>query len=168
MATTTSLPRDVSKLGQEIKLFGKWDTQEYASSVTLFSLLTNSSQRRSQGHLANRLYPSSPCRLPATHRRPLRQEAVQEGSDAYRGTIGRFVRSFVCPPLLPFRTQSIKNRLMMKGRNNGKKLMAVRIVAHAFEIIHLLTDQNPIQVDTFLLTSLPVFSENTLFCFSTL
>ena len=34
----------------------------------------------------------------------------------------------------------------MKGRNNGKKLMAVRIVAHAFEIIHLLTDQNPIQV----------------------
>lgn len=34
----------------------------------------------------------------------------------------------------------------MNGRNNGKKLMAVRIVAHAFEIIHLLTDQNPIQV----------------------
>lgn len=38
--------------------------------------------------------------------------------------------------------------LMMKGRNNGKKLLAVRIVAHAFEIIHLLTDQNPIQVRT--------------------
>lgn len=36
--------------------------------------------------------------------------------------------------------------LMMKGRNNGKKLLAVRIVAHSFEIIHLLTDQNPIQV----------------------
>lgn len=35
---------------------------------------------------------------------------------------------------------------MMKGRNNGKKLMALRIVAHAFEIIHLLTDQNPLQV----------------------
>ena len=34
----------------------------------------------------------------------------------------------------------------MKGRNNGKKLMTVRIVAHAFEIIHLLSDQNPIQV----------------------
>ena len=34
----------------------------------------------------------------------------------------------------------------MNGRNNGKKQMAVRIVAHAFEIIHLLTDQNPIQV----------------------
>ena len=35
---------------------------------------------------------------------------------------------------------------MFHGRNNGKKLMAVRIVAHAFEIIHLLTDLNPVQV----------------------
>merc|ERR1711968_379568 len=36
--------------------------------------------------------------------------------------------------------------MMMHGRNNGKKLMAVRIVKHAFEIIHLLADRNPIQV----------------------
>merc|ERR1719160_1445873 len=36
--------------------------------------------------------------------------------------------------------------LMMHGRNNGKKLLAVRIVKHTLEIIHLLTDQNPIQV----------------------
>jgi len=36
--------------------------------------------------------------------------------------------------------------LMMHGRNNGKKLMAVRIVQHAFEIVYLLTDTNPIQV----------------------
>jgi ribosomal protein S7 len=28
---------------------------------------------------------------------------------------------------------------MMNGRNNGKKLMAVRIVAHAFEIVRLHT-----------------------------
>lgn len=41
---------------------------------------------------------------------------------------------------------SLTNSLMMHGRNNGKKLMAVRIVRHAFEIIHLLTDQNPVQV----------------------
>ena len=33
--------------------------------------------------------------------------------------------------------------MKLKGHNNGKKLMAARIVAHAFEIIHLLTDQNP-------------------------
>ncbi|CEM02332.1 unnamed protein product [Vitrella brassicaformis CCMP3155] len=36
--------------------------------------------------------------------------------------------------------------MMMHGRNNGKKAMAVRIVKHAFEIIHLLTDKNPVQV----------------------
>ena len=24
----TALPKDVSKLGQDVKLFGKWDTQE--------------------------------------------------------------------------------------------------------------------------------------------
>lgn len=35
---------------------------------------------------------------------------------------------------------------MMNGRNNGKKLKAVRIVQHALEIIHVLTEQNPIQV----------------------
>jgi small subunit ribosomal protein S5e len=36
--------------------------------------------------------------------------------------------------------------LMFHGRNGGKKLTAVRIVKHAFEIIHLMTDTNPIQV----------------------
>ena len=29
--------------------------------------------------------------------------------------------------------------LMMHGRNNGKKLLTVRIVKHSFEIIHLTT-----------------------------
>lgn len=36
--------------------------------------------------------------------------------------------------------------LMRKGRNSGKKMLAVRIVQQAFEIIHLLTDENPLQV----------------------
>lgn len=35
---------------------------------------------------------------------------------------------------------------MMHGRNNGKKMMAVRIVKHAFDIIHLVTGENPVQV----------------------
>ena len=35
------------------------------------------------------------------------------------------------------------NALMMRGRSNGKKLMAVRIVKHTMDIIHLLSDQNP-------------------------
>ncbi|KAK9480027.1 ribosomal protein S7 domain-containing protein [Lipomyces japonicus] len=42
--------------------------------------------------------------------------------------------------------ERLTNSLMMNGRNNGKKLLAVRIVKHALEIIHLLTDQNPLQV----------------------
>ena len=35
---------------------------------------------------------------------------------------------------------------MMHGRNNGKKLLTVRIVKHSFEIIHLLTGENPLQI----------------------
>lgn len=42
--------------------------------------------------------------------------------------------------------ERLTNSLMMHGRNNGKKLMAVWIVKHAMEIIKLLTDSNPIQV----------------------
>eukprot|EP00020_Sapocribrum_chincoteaguense_P013732 CAMPEP_0170733924 /NCGR_PEP_ID=MMETSP0437-20130122/2324_1 /TAXON_ID=0 /ORGANISM="Sexangularia sp." /LENGTH=195 /DNA_ID=CAMNT_0011072219 /DNA_START=106 /DNA_END=693 /DNA_ORIENTATION=- len=60
-------------------------------------------------------------------------------------TAGRFsakqFRKTQCPIV-----ERLTNSLMRKGRNNGKKLMAVRIVEHAFEIMHLLTDQNPIQV----------------------
>merc|ERR1711918_86137 len=36
--------------------------------------------------------------------------------------------------------------LMMHGRNNGKKVLAVRIMKHTCDIIHLLTGENPIQV----------------------
>merc|ERR1712062_155535 len=42
--------------------------------------------------------------------------------------------------------ERLVNSLMMHGRNNGKKLLTVRIVKHAFEIIHLLTGENPLQV----------------------
>ncbi|PSR80608.1 40S ribosomal protein S5 [Coniella lustricola] len=59
---------------------------------------------------------------------------------AGRYAVKRF-RKANCPII-----ERLTNSLMQHGRNNGKKLMAVRIVAHAFEIIHLMTDQNPIQV----------------------
>jgi small subunit ribosomal protein S5e len=42
--------------------------------------------------------------------------------------------------------ERVVNSLMMHGRNNGKKLMAVRIVKHALELIHLSTGENPLQV----------------------
>lgn len=42
--------------------------------------------------------------------------------------------------------ERIVNSLMMHGRNNGKKLMAVRILKHCFEVIYIMTKTNPIQV----------------------
>jgi small subunit ribosomal protein S5e len=36
--------------------------------------------------------------------------------------------------------------MMMHGRNNGKKVLGIRTMKQAMEIIHLLTDSNPIQV----------------------
>merc|ERR1712073_31065 len=42
--------------------------------------------------------------------------------------------------------ERLVNSLMMHGRNNGKKLLTVRIVKHCFEIIHLLTGNNPVQI----------------------
>ncbi|VVA15295.1 PREDICTED: 40S ribosomal [Prunus dulcis] len=59
---------------------------------------------------------------------------------AGRYSVKRF-RKAQCPIV-----ERLTNSLMMHGRNNGKKLMAVRIIRHAMEIIHLLTDQNPIQI----------------------
>lgn len=36
--------------------------------------------------------------------------------------------------------------MMMHGRNNGKKTLAIKIIKQSLEIIHLLTDANPIQI----------------------
>merc|ERR1719440_720546 len=60
-------------------------------------------------------------------------------------TAGRYATKQFRKAQMPI-VERLVNSLMMNGRNNGKKQMAVRIVAHAFEIVHLLTDQNPIQV----------------------
>ena len=50
-------------------------------------------------------------------------------------------RKAVCPIV-----ERLTSALMMHGRNNGKKILAMRIVKHSFEIIHLLTGENPLQV----------------------
>ncbi|SCU85263.1 LAME_0D00716g1_1 [Lachancea meyersii CBS 8951] len=60
-------------------------------------------------------------------------------------TAGRYAnkrfRKAQCPIF-----ERLTNSLMMNGRNNGKKLKAVRIVKHTLDIINILTDQNPLQV----------------------
>lgn len=54
---------------------------------------------------------------------------VYTSHSAGRYAVKRF-RKAQCPII-----ERLTNSLMMNGRNNGKKLMAVRIVAHAFEIV---------------------------------
>lgn len=58
-------------------------------------------------------------------------------------TAGRYQkRSFQkvnCPIV-----ERLANSLMMKGRNSGKKQIAMRSVKQALEIIHVLTGENPL------------------------
>lgn len=67
--------------------------------------------------------------------------AVKDKSAKYlphsggRWQVKRF-RKASCPVV-----ERLTSSMMCHGRNNGKKLMTVRIVKHAFEIIHLLTGE---------------------------
>lgn len=60
-------------------------------------------------------------------------------------TAGRYQKKRFRKALCPI-VERLVNSMMMHGRNNGKKLKAIRIVAYAFEIIHLMTGENPLQV----------------------
>ena len=55
---------------------------------------------------------------------------------SYTVIIFLYILSSQCPIV-----ERLTNSLMMHGRNNGKKMLAIRIVQHAFEIIHLLTGE---------------------------
>jgi small subunit ribosomal protein S5e len=57
---------------------------------------------------------------------------------AGRYQVKRF-RKTQCPLV-----ERLVNSMMMHGRNSGKKLMAIRIVKSAFEIMHLVTGKNPV------------------------
>jgi len=60
-------------------------------------------------------------------------------------TAGRYqkkaFRKTQCPII-----ERIVNCMMAHGRNSGKKLLAIRIVKHALEIINLTTGKNPLQI----------------------
>ena len=60
-------------------------------------------------------------------------------------TAGRYQRKSFRKAHCPI-VERLACTLMKHGRNSGKKLMACRIVKHTLEIIHVLTDQNPVQV----------------------
>ena len=60
-------------------------------------------------------------------------------------TAGRYqakrFRKALCPIV-----ERLVGSMQFSGRNTGKKVKAIRIVRHAFEIINLLTGANPIEV----------------------
>ncbi len=60
-------------------------------------------------------------------------------------TAGRYqakkFRKSLCPIV-----ERLVGSMQFSGRNTGKKVKAIRIVRHTFEIIHLLTGRNPLEV----------------------
>ena len=72
--------------------------------------------------------------------KPVQHKAVYLPHTGARYQMKRFHKA-QCPI-----TERLCNVLMFKARNAGKKLLAVKIVEHTFELINLLTDQNPLQV----------------------
>lgn len=71
-------------------------------------------------------------------RLPIYSDYIQIRAPVYTShTAGRYAakrfRKAQCPIV-----ERLTNSLMMNGRNSGKKVMAVRIVAHAFEIVRLI------------------------------
>jgi small subunit ribosomal protein S5e len=60
-------------------------------------------------------------------------------------TAGRYQRKCFRKANCPI-VERLACSMMRNGRNNGKKLMAARIVKHTLELIFILTDQNPVQV----------------------
>lgn len=69
------------------------------------------------------------------------RQPVYISHSAGRYAVKRF-RKAQCPII-----ERLTNSLMMNGRNNGKKLMAVRIVAHAFEIVRRIQYATPWHTD---------------------
>uniref|UniRef100_A0A2K5WE05 Small ribosomal subunit protein uS7 n=3 Tax=Cercopithecinae TaxID=9528 RepID=A0A2K5WE05_MACFA len=117
----------------DIKLFGKWSTDDVQINDISLQMTTTFVRRgllhQKEHHISHMDYI-----------------AVKEKYAKYLPhSAGRYAakrfRKAQCPIV-----ERLTNSMMMHGRNNGKKLMTVRIVKHAFEIIHLLTGENPLQV----------------------
>jgi predicted DsbA family dithiol-disulfide isomerase len=77
------------------------------------------------------------CRIKFADSRVYNSDYIQIRSPVYLPhSAGRYAakrfRKAQCPIV-----ERLTNSIMMNGRNNGKKLMAVRIVAHTFEIVRI-------------------------------
>ncbi|KAH7512330.1 hypothetical protein FEM48_Zijuj12G0079200 [Ziziphus jujuba var. spinosa] len=131
MAAAIGIAPDSVQPHFEVKLFNRWSFDEVQVSIS-FPFIHGSS-RLSEISCSDISLADYIGVVPAKH-------ATYVPHTAGRYSVKRFRKS-QCPIV-----ERLTNSLMMHGRNNGKKLMAVRIIKHAMEIIHLLTDLNPIQV----------------------
>jgi len=106
--------------GVEPKLFGRWSMDKLlCAEISLVDYIKN-----------------TPARFSCTG-----SSGIYVPHTAGRYQTKRF-RKALCPIV-----ERMSCSLMMHGRNNGKKLKAIRIIKQALEIIHLLNpEQNPIQV----------------------
>jgi len=60
-------------------------------------------------------------------------------------TAGRYQRKRFRKAQCPI-VERLACSLMKHGRNSGKKLQACRIVRHVLELVHVLSEENPVQV----------------------
>ena len=75
--------------------------------------------------------------------------SIESGESAMSSRDGVYYGALCISPLPPPPppctqcpiVERLTNSLMMHGRNNGKKMLSLRIVRQAFEIIHLLTGE---------------------------
>lgn len=61
-------------------------------------------------------------------------------------TAGRYQKRKFVKATCPIVERVVCMLMTSKGRNNGKKQMAVKIIKQTLELIHLITGENPIQV----------------------
>uniref|UniRef100_A0A2K6K9B7 Small ribosomal subunit protein uS7 n=2 Tax=Rhinopithecus TaxID=542827 RepID=A0A2K6K9B7_RHIBE len=119
----------------DIKLFGKWSTDDVQINDISLQMTTTFVTRgllhQKEHHVSHGIFDYIAVK---------EKYAKYLPHSAGRYAAKRF-RKAQCPIV-----ERLTNSMMMHGRNNGKKLMTVRIVKHAFEIIHLLTGENPLQV----------------------
>ena len=99
-----------------------------------------------------RSYVPVACRVPQRAKivmkvigKKVKNKPVACKADSYKKLFSLFISlSLLMPFLSTYQcpiVERLTNSLMMHGRNNGKKLMAIRIVKHSFEIINLLTNE---------------------------
>uniref|UniRef100_A0A2K6F5R2 Small ribosomal subunit protein uS7 n=1 Tax=Propithecus coquereli TaxID=379532 RepID=A0A2K6F5R2_PROCO len=117
----------------DIKLFGKWSTDDVQINDISLQVATTLVMRWFIAQKEHRIPHPDYIAVKEKYAKYLPHSAGRYAAKRFRKA--------QCPIV-----ERLTNSMMMHGRNNGKKLMTVRIVKHAFEIIHLLTGENPLQV----------------------